>query len=132
MKEIDAALKAVADGLRSIAQGVGKLAEKLEIAPNGQAKRKANPARKAKTKASAQVKAKAGRKVKKAPAKKNVKPDTATLVVLNVISRSKNGVDTATLAEKTEFDKKKLANIIFRLRKQGKIKPLKRGVYTKA
>ena len=45
--------------------------------------------------------------------------------------RSKNGVSSADLAEKTGFDKQKLANITFRLRKQGKIKSVNRGVYTK-
>jgi hypothetical protein len=135
MKDFDVALTAVVDGLRSIAQGVGKLAEKLE---KGALKKqaKAKPARKTKTKAVSKTKSKpkktAPKKApaKKAPAKKAVK-ETASDTVLNAITGSKSGVTSADLAEKTGFDKKKLANITFRLRKQGKIKSVSRGVYTK-
>ena len=133
MKELDVALKAVVDGLRKIAQGVENLAGKLEkVAPKKQAK--AKPARKAKTKPAPKAKAvPKGKKVpaKKAPAKKAVK-ETASDTVLNAITGSKNGVSSADLAEKTGFDKKKLANIVFKLSKQGKIKSVSRGVYTKA
>jgi len=120
MKEFDVALKAVAEGLRTMAQGMEKIAEKLEEStPKKQAK--AKPVRKAK-KAPA----------KKAPAKKTAKTGTASDAVLAVINRSKKGVNSATLAEKTGFDNKKIANIVFKLRKQGKIKSVDRGVYTKA
>ena len=123
MKEFDVALKAVADGLRTIAQGMEKIAEKLEDStPQKQAK--------AKTKAKSARK-KAAAKPKKKPAKKAVK-ETAADTVFAVIKRSKKGVNNASLAEKTGFDKKKIANIIFKLRKQGKIKSIDRGVYTKA
>jgi predicted Rossmann fold nucleotide-binding protein DprA/Smf involved in DNA uptake len=122
MKDFDVALKAVAEGLRTIAQGMGKIAEKLEdSAPKKQPK--AKPTRKTKTKATA--------KPKKAPAKKTVKKATAADTVLAIINRSKKGVDSATLAEKTGFDKKKIANIVFKLRKQGKVKSVNKGVYTK-
>ena len=120
MKEFDVALKAVAEGLRTMAQGMEKIAEKLEEStPKKQAK--AKPVRKAK-KAPA----------KKAPAKKTAKTGTASDAVLAVINRSKKGVNSATLAEKTGFDNKKIANIVFKLRKQGKIKSVGRGIYTKA
>ena len=131
MKEIDVALKAVVDGLKSIAKSVEKLAAKLEkIAPKEQAKGKpkTKPATKAKTKAA--LTAKAVTKAKKTTAKKA--PATAADTVLAEINRSRKGVDTATLTEKTEFGKKKIANIVFKLRKQGKIKSVSKGVYTKA
>jgi predicted Rossmann fold nucleotide-binding protein DprA/Smf involved in DNA uptake len=117
MKEFDVALKAVAEGLRTIAQGMEKIAEKLEdSAPKKQAK--AKPARKT------------AAKPKKAPAKRAAKK-TAADTVFTVIKRSKKGVNNATLVKKTGFDKKKIANIIFKLRKQGKIKSIDRGIYTK-
>jgi nucleoside 2-deoxyribosyltransferase len=120
MKDFDVALKAVAEGLRTIAQGMGKIAEKLEdSAPKKQPK--AKPARTAKTKPAP----------KKAPAKKTVKTATAADTVLAIINRSKEGVDSATLAEKTGFDNKKIANIVFKLRKQGKVKSAGRGVHVK-
>jgi predicted Rossmann fold nucleotide-binding protein DprA/Smf involved in DNA uptake len=130
MKELDVALKALAEGLRSIAKGVEKIAEKLEeSAPKKQpkAKRKTatKPARKAKTKAAIAV--------KKAPAKKVPAKKTATAAdtVLAIINRSKKGVDSATLAKKTGYDKKKIANLVFKLRKLGKIKSVNKGVYVK-
>jgi len=140
MKEFDVALKAVAEGLRTIAQGVEKIAEKLEESvPEERPKRKAKakPARKAKAKTKKAAPKKAPAKkaaAKKAPAikaTKKKKTATAADTVLAVINKSKNGVDNATLVEKTGFDKKKLANIVFKLRKLGKIKSVSRGVYTK-
>ena len=59
-------------------------------------------------------------------------PATAADSVLAIVNRSKKGVNSATLAEKTGFDSKKIANIVFKLRKQGKIKSVGRGIYTKA
>ena len=128
MKEFDVALKAVSEGLRTIAQGMEKIAEKLEDSvPKGKAK--AKPARKA------------AAKPKKAPAKKTStkkavktkkQPATAADAVLTIINRSKKGVNSTTLAKKTGFDNKKIANIVFKLRKQGKVKSVARGVYTKA
>jgi predicted Rossmann fold nucleotide-binding protein DprA/Smf involved in DNA uptake len=123
MKEFDVALKAVAEGLRTIAQGMEKIAEKLEDStPKKQAKSK--PARNtvAKPKKAA---------LKKAPVKKALK-ETAAETVLKIIAGSKKGVNSATLMDKTGFDKKKIANIVFKLRKQGKIKSVDKGVYTKA
>ncbi len=118
MKEFDVALKAVAEGLKTIAQGMEKIAEKLEESvPDKQAK--AQPARKP------------AKKPKKVPAKKAVKK-TAADAVLAIVNRSKKGVNGATLAEKTGYDSKKVANIVFKLRKQGKIKSVGRGVYAKA
>jgi biotin operon repressor len=131
MKELDAALKAVVDGLKSIAHGVEKLADKLEkSAPKMQAKFKAKA-----EKTAAKADKPATPKTKKAPAMKGAKANnsaTAADTVMAVIRQSKNGVSTAVLAEKTGFDKKKLANAVFKLRKQGKIKSVSRGVYTKA
>lgn len=130
MKEFDAALKAVVDGLKSIAHGVEKLAEKLEkSAPKVQAKLKAKAAKPA-----AKTDTPDAPKTKKAPSMKGAKANksaTAADTVMAIIRRSKNGASTAVLAEKTGFDKKKLANAVFKLRKQGKIKSVSRGVYTK-
>ena len=67
--------------------------------------------------------------VKKAPTKK---PVTAVDTVLATINRSKKGVNTASIMEKTGFDRKKVANILFKLKKQGKIKIKIKGVYLKA
>jgi hypothetical protein len=95
-----------------------------------------------------QPKAKAVKKkvVKKAPVKrvavkkatpkkavqKKAKPATAADTVLAIIRRSKKGVGMAALMEKTGYNQKKIANLVFKLRKQGKIKSVDKGVYVKA
>ena len=54
---------------------------------------------------------------------------TATDTVLGIIKRSRKGLDTAALGEKTNFDAIKVRNIIFRLKRQGKIQSKSRGIY---
>jgi predicted GIY-YIG superfamily endonuclease len=69
---------------------------------------------------------------RKAPAKKKTAQPTATDQVLNIIKRSKKGVNAATLMAKTGFDLKKVRNILQRTFKQGKIKRLEKGIYVGA
>jgi predicted Rossmann fold nucleotide-binding protein DprA/Smf involved in DNA uptake len=79
------------------------------------------------------VKKKAVKKVavKKPAAKKAVKL-TAADTTFAVIKRSKKGVGVAELMKQTEFDQKKTYNIIYKLKKQGKIKSVEKGVYKKS
>jgi hypothetical protein len=80
------------------------------------------------------VKAKTTKKApaRKAPAKKKTAQPTATDQVLNIIKRSKKGVNAATLMTKTGFDLKKVRNILQRTYKQGKIKRAEKGIYVGA
>ena len=55
--------------------------------------------------------------------------NTASDVVLDIISRYKDGVGFAQIQMQTGFGEKKLRNIIFRLNKLGKIKRKSRGIY---
>jgi ATP-dependent RNA circularization protein (DNA/RNA ligase family) len=64
---------------------------------------------------------------KKAPVKAAKKTDTDK--VLEIINRSKKGVDTATLMKKTGFDQKKVRNMLNRTYKQGKITRVDKGIY---
>ena len=75
-----------------------------------------------------------GKAVKKTPVKKPVpkKDATATDTVLAIINRYKKGVGTKALMEKTGYNQKKISNLVFKLRKQGKIKSVVKGVYLKA
>ena len=68
----------------------------------------------------------------KAPAKKRPEQPTATDQVLNIIKRSKKGVNAATLMTKTGFDLKKVRNILQRTYKMGKIKRVEKGIYVGA
>jgi transcriptional regulator NrdR family protein len=55
-----------------------------------------------------------------------------TEAVLKVIKRHRRGIDMSKLKDKAGFDAKKINRIVFQLRKQGKIKSLRRGFYIKA
>ncbi|GMQ79736.1 MAG: hypothetical protein BMS9Abin03_169 [Thermodesulfobacteriota bacterium] len=69
--------------------------------------------------------------MKKTPVKKAA-PITGVDTVLAIIKRSKKGVGTATLMEKTGYNQKKMSNLVYKLKKQGKIKSVGKGVYVKA
>ena len=129
MKEINLVLKTVAEGLKTLAQGLEAVAAKVgEISPTQRATRpKARPAARAKTAGRAATAKKV--KAQKAPA--TGKPETAIDAVYKVISRSKKGVNPATIKAKTGFDDKKIHNVIYKLKKQGRITTPKKGIYVK-
>ena len=102
---------------------IGKKLEKLLKAVE-KSETKTTKASKAKA-----LKAKPAKKAPKAPAKKKAVKTTATDQVLNIINRSKKGVDTATLMKKTAFNQKKVTNILHRSFKAGKIKRADKGIY---
>jgi len=66
------------------------------------------------------------------PEAKKEKEMTAGDAVLNIIEKSKKGVDTATLQKETGFTTKKIHNIVYKLKKQGKIISERKGFYKKA
>ncbi len=135
MKELDVFLKTVVEGMKTMAQGIEVLAEKLETITKSRVevtpkrKAKAKPARKAPAKSS---KKKAAQKAPKKAVSKKAKPPTAVDTVLAIINRSKNGVNTATLMKKTGYNQKKIANLVYKLKNQGKIKSVNKGLYLKA
>lgn len=127
MKKLKKDLKTILKALNGLSQKVEKLQEQIV--------EETKPTKKPKAKA---VKKKA---VKKAPAKKaapkkavqkKAKPATAADTVLAIIKKSKKGIGTSTLMDKTGYNQKKVANLVFKLRKQGKIKTVVKGVYLKA
>ena len=123
MKELQSVLNIVSDGLKTLAKGVEAIAEKVDEASKSQdavKPKKKKPATSAK-------KAKAANKPAK---KKSVTSETDTDKVLAIIGRSKKGASTTTIMQKTGYNQKKIANIVYRLRKQKKIKSVDKGVYT--
>jgi len=110
-------LQAVSKELNTLSKKI----EKMIVAVDKLEKSKAAPAKPAKKGA-----------VKKPASEKSAGKVTAADTALGVIKRSKKGVDTAALMEKTGYNQKKVANIVFKLRKQGKIKSESKGVYVKA
>jgi len=115
MKQLKEDLKAVAKDLKRLTQKTDKMIKRL-----GKPEKKAQAVKKPKAKA-----------VKKAVAKKPTKL-SASGTVLAIIKRSRKGVDKATLIKKTGFEGRKIGDVIYRLKKQGKIKSAGRGIYVKA
>ena len=125
MKELESILKIVEEGLRTLAKGVTAIADKLDEF--------AEPPEKAKPKRKTARKAPAGRAKNEKPRKSTPKGKkrTAADTVLSAIGRSRKGVDTAALMQKTGFDRKKIQNTVFKLKKEGKIKNASKGMYIK-
>ena len=114
MNQMKKDLKAVTKELKKLAQKTDKMIKRLEKLE------KAQTAKKPKAKAA-----------KKAIAKKPTKL-SASGTVLAIIKRSRKGIDTATLEKKTGFKGRKVKDSIYRLKKQGKIKSERKGIYVKA
>ncbi len=60
------------------------------------------------------------------------KPATAMETVLNIINSSAAGVNLSEIRSKTGYEQKKVSNIVYKLKKQGKIKAVKKGFYIKS
>ena len=114
MNQLKKDLKAVAKDLKRITQKTDRMIKQLEKLE------KAQMAKKPKAKA-----------VKKAVAKKPAKL-SASGTVLAIIKRSRKGVDKATLIKKTGFEGRKIGDIVYRLKKEGKIKSERKGLYVTA
>jgi len=111
----------ITNDLQAISKELTKLVKQIENLT-------ATPGKAEKPKAkSIKPKTKAKTVTKKAPAKGAKKTDTDK--VLEIIHRSKKGVDTATLMKKTGFDQKKVRNMLNRTYKQGKITRVEKGIY---
>ena len=129
MKEMQSLLKIMSDGLKTLAYGVETLAEKVDEIAKTQVPVKPKKKKPAATAAKDRV---VKRPVRKSLKGKDVKPSTASETVLKIIGRSKKGVSTAKIAEGTGYNQKKVSNIIYRLKKQGKIKNVQKGTYMKS
>jgi len=118
MSTLKVVFQSVAKGLRTLAEEVERFEDfidKLETQATQEAKRKPRTKTRPRKKAAS-----------KKPRKK-----TATDTVLNIIQRSRKGVDTETLVKRTGFDKKKIWGIVHRLKQEGKIKSAGYGSYVK-
>ena len=114
MNQLKKDLKAVAKDLKKLTQKTDKMIKRLGEPEKAQAVKK--PEAK-----------KAGK-----PVAEKVKKVAAGGTVLAIIKRSRKGVDKATLIKKTGFEGRKIGDVIYRLKKQGKIKTAGRGLYVKA
>ena len=126
-------LKKDLQGVNKELMTLAKKVEKLIVAFDKLQKPKASKKPKAPKKAKASKKAKPA---KEAPVKKTGVQKTKMLpaheIVFSLIKRSTKGVDTAALIGKTGYNQKKIFNVIYKLKQQGKIKSLHKGIYVKA
>ena len=65
----------------------------------------------------------------KKPAKRKIAGLTDTAQILNIIKRTRKGIDVATLKQKTGFDEKKIRDMIYKAHKEGIIRRAGRGIY---
>tara|TARA_B100002003_G_scaffold81778_1_gene76306 strand:+ start:359 stop:769 length:411 start_codon:yes stop_codon:yes gene_type:complete len=136
MKQLKKDLQSTVKTLNALAAKIDAISKKM----GGAKKAKSAPKKVAKAVKKA-VKAKPVKKsalkkkakpVKKSAPKKKAAPITAADTVLKIVSRYKRGIKTAGIKEKTGYNSKKVQNIVFKLRKQRKIKSAVKGVYVKA
>jgi len=111
MKSLKKDLQAVNKEIKTLANKVKKIIVEVEKLETGK------PAKKVVVKKPA---------VAKKPAKLS-----AVATVLELIQESLEGIDTATLAKKIGFAKTKIHTIVYKLKKQGKVKSEKKGFYVK-
>ena len=131
MKALKKDLQSVVKNLKALTKQTERMAKKL----NRLAKAEAVKKKKAKTrvKAKARVKAKPAKRraVARKTTVKKAKRVPASDLVFKIIKRSRKGVGMEALKSKTGYKDKKIRDIIYRLKNQGKIKSLRAGIYIK-
>lgn len=135
MKTLEKILQQMVKELKGLTKKAVKLQTQI-AKEEKQAKKKVIKKKVAPEKAPKKVSAKKApvkKATKKAAPKKSapVKKVSAIGTVLEIINQSKNGVSTKTLEKKSGFNARKISNVLFKLKKQGKVKSEKRGVYSK-
>lgn len=114
-KELQLVVKSVQQLAGSIGVIVNAVEKLAQTDPPKPAKAKRAPTRK-----KVVVKNGVVEKIKRIPASK---------IVYDMIQKSAQGMDTAALMKATGFNQRKIHNITFRLKKQGRIRSEDRGIY---
>ncbi len=139
LKELKEILAVLAAGLKSFSESIDSVAAMITDAVGVEEP----PKTKMKEAASVEKKPASGKKRgRKAASETGVrkrsgsrgrvkKEESAANYVLKLIGQMPGGANTAVLMEKTGFDKKKVANILYRLKSKNLIINEKVGVYTK-
>ncbi len=134
MKELEMLLKTVSDGLKILAQGVNVIADKLENFTESKktdtTRPQAEPAPVHETHTETSGRGTSPRAAKQ-PGPRGKKGASASEIVYEAMNRAKGPVNIDLLAKKTGFEKNKLHNVLYRLKKQGRIESVSKGVYRK-
>lgn len=121
MKQLQKQLESIAKSLQDLAQKVENIQKQVGSSKLPSATVKAEP-----------VKRKTVRKSPPTTPEKPTEGGTAYSLFLKTIEDSDNGISVAGLKAKTGFNDKKIANLVYKAKKQGKIKAAGKGVYVKA
>jgi len=134
MKELEVLFKTVGDGLKMLAQGMNIIADKLDRYAESQKEEGEWDAEEAVSFGETPVEAPPEERSSSASERSSypeTKGASATDRVYQTLDHAEGPVDIDRLAEETGFEKKKLHNILFRLKKQGRIESVSKGVYRK-
>lgn len=124
MKEYETFLKTLGVGLRVLAKGMDLAAEKLDSFIQSQQDKEDKeeawtpPVEKPKP-----------RPRRSAPKKDEAKASAATDQMLEVLGGHPEGMDLDALCQETGFDRVKTRNVLYRLKKVGKVEAIGRGMY---
>ncbi len=146
MKEFDIFIQSLSDGLKAFAKGVetvaGQLDDFVQSQQADEEKQKEKPEEETpvtpleKAAGSKEPEADPSEPVAPKPSPHEEPEDTQTLsateTILQRILRARNGVDIETLVKETGYDRRKIYNIIYRLKKRNQVKNKSKGVYIEA
>jgi hypothetical protein len=118
-------MKQVQKRLESIARSIGELAQKVDAIQKQMGSAKASGAG-SKT---APAKRRTVKKAAQPKPSKAAEGGTAYALLMKTIEESENGISAADLKVKTGFNDKKIANLVYKAKKKGKIKTVGRGMY---
>ena len=124
MKQLKMEMKTVLKDLKQLTKKAERIAIKLD---------KLEKASKAKPVAKSKAKSAPAKKTTKAKAvAKKAKKMSASDTILKIIKSRKTPIDTASLKKRTSFKDNNIRMIVYRLKKRGEIKSVRKGVYQKA
>jgi uncharacterized protein YprB with RNaseH-like and TPR domain len=149
MEEIGKAISVLSQGLSSLAQGIDMITKQVGklTAEQEKVKTKATFVQKPSVRITTTKKASANKKdsgnvaakksvdqkisAKKVSKVKKTETDKTNFdTVFELIQNSNDNITNAFIVEKTGFRRKQVADILFKLKKQHKIKNISRGIYT--
>lgn len=129
MKELETFVKTFGEGLRTLAQGVHAIADKLDSyvgsSDDGDFETEFDSA------TDDNIQAETVEKTPDTTISQKKPTINATALVYEIISGAGKSITMDELQNETGFEKKKLSNIFHRLKKQDKIKNVNKGVYIK-
>jgi predicted Rossmann fold nucleotide-binding protein DprA/Smf involved in DNA uptake len=116
-------MKTLSDQLQSVSKFLVNLSNQVEKIARQMEKRQEPEQTKQKEKPAASKKIKASKNTAKQPTRQEK--------IYDIIKKSKKGVTTAQLKEKTGMESKQISNALYKLSKRGLITSASRGVYVK-